>query len=136
MQAVECELARLLINESGQVQMVMLREKDGPRSVPIMIGIVEAVAISRRLSDEDLPRPMTHDLFRNTLDRLGVVLERVTVTDIRDETFFALLSLRTAAGEAVEVDARPSDALALAVRVGCPVFVAEHVLDAVSGEPE
>jgi bifunctional DNase/RNase len=132
---VECELARLIINESGQApQMVMLREKDGERALPIMIGIVEAVAIDRRLRDEDMVRPMTHDLFCASLAALEVSVERVTVCDLRNGTFYGLLTLAAPDGRTVEIDARPSDCLAIAVREECPVYVADHVLEEVARE--
>lgn len=130
METVECELARLLIDESGQKpQMVMLREKGGDRALPIMIGIVEAIAINRKLADEELMRPMTHDLICNMLEALDAELVRITVTDLDNGTFYALLTLRVGEDQVMDIDCRPSDAISLAVRVGCPIYVAEHVLD-------
>ncbi|MBN1258110.1 MAG: bifunctional nuclease family protein [Planctomycetes bacterium] len=137
MKPVECELARILINESADApQMVMLREKHGERSLPIMIGIFEAISINRKLSGEEFPRPMTHDLFTNALERLGVKLLRITVSDMRHATYFGILTLQREDGSEIEVDARPSDAIALAVRTGCPIFVAEHVLEEQNHAPE
>lgn len=137
MTPVECELSRLVINQNNESpQMVMLREKGGNRVLPIMIGFLEAFAISRALSDEPFPRPLTPNLFCNTVEALGCRLLRITVNDLRDSTFFGLLTLEKEGGETVEIDARPSDAIALAVCAGCPVFVADHVLDAVTDTPE
>ncbi len=137
MNPVECELTRLLINESTDApQMIMLREKNGERSLPIMIGIFEALSINRKLSGEEFPRPMTHDLFSNALNQHAVTLLRITVNDMRQATFFGSLTLLTGDGREIEIDARPSDAIALAVRTGCPIFVAEHVLEEQLNEME
>ncbi|MHC4887060.1 MAG: bifunctional nuclease family protein [Planctomycetota bacterium] len=137
MNFIECEVSRLVIDEDSQSgQMVALREKNGPRSMPIIIGMVEAWAINQRLSEgATFPRPLTHDLFANTLTHLNAELIRVLITELREGTFYALLELRRSDGSTTEVDCRPSDGLALAVRTNSPIFVSEPVLDQVmSGE--
>ena len=109
--------------------VVVLRELEGRRrQLSIFIGGPEATAIAFALEEVETPRPLTHDLFCDVLDELGVQLERVVLTELRETTYFADLHLRTADGEQ-HVSARPSDAVALAVRVGCPIFAAEKVLD-------
>ncbi len=127
---VEVELARVVINETSDSQIIVLREKDSERAFPIVIGIFEAAAIDRKLNDRTVPRPMTHDLLESIIRQLGAKLERVIVNDLRDNTFYARLHLRKDSdGELVDVDSRPSDAIALAVRMDVPVFVEEQVFD-------
>jgi hypothetical protein len=108
--------------------VVLLREADGERMLPIFIGLPEAKAIALALAGQEPPRPMTHDLIRTVLDAFSVALEQVLVTDLRDRTFFAEVTLRGPSGVEV-LSARPSDAIALAVRTGSPVFAEESVLD-------
>ncbi len=137
MNTVECELAQIMIAEQRVSQMVVLREKGGERILPIEIGISEALAINRHISGEEMVRPMTHDLLSEVIERLGGKLRRIVVNDLVEDkeghgTFYGLLTVEQE-GRQIEIDARPSDAIALAVRVGCPIFVAEHVLSAVAG---
>lgn len=137
MNTVECELAQIMIAEQRVSQMVVLREKGGERILPIEIGISEALAINRHISGEEMVRPMTHDLLTEVIERLGGKLHRIVVNDLVEDkeghgTFYGLLTVEQE-GRQIEIDARPSDAIALAVRVGCPIFVAEHVLSAVAG---
>ncbi len=132
---IPCEIARLVISETQEAPtLVMLREKDGERTLTIGIHIVEAIAINRKLSDEELPRPMTHDLLVSVIEHMGGALERVVVNDLRvnatgQGTYYALLFIRMQDGREVVVDSRPSDGLSLAVRVDCPIYVADHVFD-------
>ena len=128
---VEVELSRIVITRPTENQVIFLREKHGSRSFPILIGFVEALAIHRRVMDEDTKRPMTHDLLANVVTALNHKLTRVEVTALESNTFFAKLILG-GNGESVEVDSRPSDAIALAVRLGAPIFVADEVLAEVS----
>lgn len=128
---VRMELARIVISETSDQQVIVLREKDGERSFPIIIGIFEAVSIDRHLKGIEIPRPLTHDLVRNVIREMGGELERIVVNDLHDNTFYARLHVQRD-GEDIEVDSRPSDAIALAVRTGCPVFVEDSVLDKVS----
>lgn len=136
---IRMDLSRILITETGDLQLIELTEREGTRSFPIRIGIAEALAIDRRLKGVPFARPMTHDLLANTIESLGGTLERIVVNDLRDvlvddeprSTFFAVLYIRQ--GErVVEVDSRPSDAIALGVASGTPIYVADHVLDAAS----
>ncbi len=120
--------------------IVLLRESDGARRVlPIWIGPVEATAIAFAQQGVVTPRPMTHDLIRDLLEMLGITVERVTITELRDRTFYAEIQMR--AGETVHtLSSRPSDAIALAVRLGTPIFANEEVLEdasvAVAGDEE
>lgn len=125
------ELSRIIISEINDQQVVYLREVDGPRSFPIVIGIFEATSINRRLTNEPPPRPLTHDLLRNTIAALRGELRDVIITRMEEQTYFAVLRIQTGDGELVEVDSRPSDAIALAVHCDPvrPIFVAEEVLE-------
>ena len=127
---IEMELTRIIIQENSEQQFIFLKECDGPRSFPIVIGINEAIAIDRRLKGIPTPRPMTHDLLHRVINEMGGQLERVIVNDIREHTFYALLVV-SRDGELLEIDSRPSDAIALGVLERTPIFVAEHVLDEV-----
>jgi bifunctional DNase/RNase len=126
---VEVELIEADVDREAGVPRMVLREIGGDhRLLSIFIGGVEMHAIQLAVEGHEPPRPMTHDLFRDVVEVLGAVLERVVVTDLQDNTFFAELHL-TAAGQTQRVSARPSDAVALAVRAGCRIFVEESVLD-------
>ncbi len=133
MGAVECKLARIVMSETGDHQVVVLKEKDGERALPIAIGPFEVFAIHRVINDEPPPRPMTHELFGSVLDTLGVTIERVVVTELRDMVYYGMLVLRQN-GNTFDVDTRPSDAIALAVQKGAPIFVDSTVLDD-AGQP-
>jgi len=128
---IEVELSKILINEASDQQVIVLKERHGQRSFPIVIGIVEIFAIDRRLKGIKPPRPMTHDLLDSVIKALGARIERIIVNDLRSHTFFAkiILSLN---GQTVEVDSRPSDAIALGAASGAPIFVAEEVFDKLS----
>ena len=106
---------------------------EGDRSFPIVIGIFEATSIDRRVKKLHSPRPLTHDLVANVIESMGGELRDVTISELRDHTYYAKLRIRLN-GELVEVDARPSDAIALAVTASVPIYVAEDVLDEVCGE--
>ena len=132
---VECQLARLVMRDHGESQLVYVREKGGGRMFPIVIGLYEAAEISRKLREEVTARPLTHDLLRQSLTTLGTRISRVVVDDIRDDVFHAKLHLEYLEREddsIDEIDCRPSDALALAVATGAPIFVDEKVLDRMS----
>jgi len=131
---VECELARIFIMENSDQQYIFLREKGGTREFPIIIALPEAQAIDRFVKGETLIRPLTHELLVSVVDTVGAKIERIEVTEIRDGTFYGNLVLRN--GEDVHnVDTRPSDAIALAVHSGAPIFVAETVLDDAAQTP-
>ena len=107
--------------------IVILKETDGDRTLPIWIGLLEATAIASELEGINFSRPMTHDLLKNLMDLIEVKVERVEVCDLRNNTYYALIHILHK-GEAISIDARPSDALALSLRVGAPIFVAEEVI--------
>ena len=136
----EMELVGVRIELPSNAPIVLLRETDGAgRLLPIFIGGAEAQAIALAMEEVETPRPMTHDLFKDVLDQLGVRLERIVVTELRDRTFYAELELAGGNGNgARRISSRPSDAVALAVRTGAPIFAAESVLDAAGHtvEPE
>ncbi len=132
---VEMELTKIIIREKVNQQYIFLREKDGQRTFPIVIGFFEADVINRKVRDIKTPRPMTHDLLLGVIDQMGGTLARVMVSDLSSNTFYARLLIERD-GESIEVDSRPSDAIALAVHVGCPIFVAEKVLDEVAIQPQ
>lgn len=126
---VEMVLHRILISETTDQQYIYLKEKDGDRAFPIVIGFHEAQAIHRFVNQQAVPRPLTHELFTSVLVVLGARLTRVDITNLKDSTFYAVLHLVTDGGRVAEVDARPSDAIALATAVKAPIFVAEAVLE-------
>ncbi|MBI5059197.1 bifunctional nuclease family protein [candidate division KSB1 bacterium] len=120
-----------------QGYVVILKEKDGERWLPIFIGAAEAQSISFLLQGLEYARPMTYDLFAHLLDEASVKVQSCTVSDLKDNTFYAVVEMRTGSGEKKDVDARPSDAIALALKTRAPIQVAEHVMAgaAVSNEP-
>ncbi len=123
------ELFRIRIDEKRRDQLIMLKEKKGERVLPIVIGIHEADAIRVKVSGIELPRPLTHDLLHGTIKELGAELRMIVIHKLRQGTFFAKLSLKTYDGQEKEVDARPSDAIALALRAGAPIYADESLLD-------
>ncbi len=125
---IPMELSQILINESVDQQVIVLKELQGGRSFPIVIGMPEILAIDRRLKGIELPRPLTHDLLARVIEQLGGTVEKVVITDLRDHTFYAIIYIRQG-GNLIEVDSRPSDALGLASGLNVPLFVEERVLD-------
>ena len=128
MDLVEVELARVVIQQKGEQQYIHLREKSGTRTFPIVIGFHEIEEINRKLCGIQAPRPLTHDLVGRLLRTLGWRLQRVVITELRDNTFFATVTLAVD-GREIEIDSRPSDAIALALRTRAPIFVEELVLE-------
>ncbi len=148
--AVRMELSRILIRELNDYQIIELREvtsgeakaptasvylesseSDGhARSFPIVIGLPEAQSIERRLKGISIKRPQTHDLLASVIESLGARLDSITINDLTDHTFFATLDVTKTGGDKLHIDSRPSDAIALGIAGGVPIFVAEHVLDA------
>jgi uncharacterized protein len=128
--AVQMELTRIIINENNEQQIIFLKEVDGERTFPIVIGIFEATSIDRRVKGLAAPRPLTHDLLANAIELLGGELQDIYISELRDHTYYAKLRIRHD-GEIVEVDSRPSDAIAVAVTVDVPIFVAEDIIDEV-----
>ncbi len=129
---IKMELARILIRESQPAQLIELRESNVPaeqaRSFPIIIGISEAIAIDRRLAGVDIGRPMTHDLIINTINQLGASIESVTITKVINATFYAEIIVNDHQGEPTMIDARPSDAIAIAVTCQVPIYADDSVL--------
>jgi bifunctional DNase/RNase len=125
------ELTRIIINETSDSHIIFLKEVDGDRMFPIVIGFFEASSIERRVKSVTTQRPLTHDLLANTIDLLGGDLQDIYINELREHTYFAKLRIRHD-GELIEVDSRPSDAIALAVTVDVPIYVADDILDEVS----
>ncbi len=124
---IRVDLAQIVISETRDTQIIVLRERDGPRNLPIVIGLTEALAIDRRIKGVQLQRPLTHDLLGNVIESLAAELEKIVINDLQDHTFYAKLVIRQA-GELIEVDSRPSDAIALGVANEVPIYVEDHVL--------
>jgi bifunctional DNase/RNase len=127
---VQMQLSRIIISEINEQQVIYLREVNGDRQFPILIGIFEATSIDRHVKDIVSARPLTHDLLVNTVEQLGAEFDSVVITELREHTYFAKLRIRHN-GELVEVDSRPSDAIAVAVTCSppLPIYVNEEVLD-------
>jgi uncharacterized protein len=131
---VPMELSRIIINEISDQQMIYLKEIEGQRTFPILIGIFEATSIDRRVKRFQPPRPLTHDLLVGAVEMLGGQFQDVIISELREHTYYAKLRIRHN-GELIEVDARPSDAIAVAVTCSppLPIYVNEEVLDDVLG---
>lgn len=124
----EMRVIGITIDPVSQSPIVILRDRENIHTVPIWIGILEANAIAVGLEHVKLPRPMTHDLFKNLIDQLGVRLLRVEVTDIRENTYYAALHIEWN-GNSMAIDCRPSDAIAIAIRMEVPVMVRDIVIE-------
>jgi bifunctional DNase/RNase len=127
-QTVEVEVAGLTIDPYTNMPIVVLKDLAGKYQLPIWIGLVEASAIATQLEKIELARPMTHDLMRQLMEAVGATLDRVEVTELKNDTFFASLYFESK-GKAVVLDARPSDAIALALRTGAKIYVSQDVLE-------
>ncbi len=125
---VRMDLAQIRISETQDNQVIVLRERSGNRLLHIVIGLTEALAIDRRIKNVQLQRPMTHDLLSNVIEQLGGELEKIVINDLKDHTFYAKLVVRHE-GEIVEVDSRPSAAIALGAGSEVPLYVEDHVLE-------
>ncbi len=133
---VPMELTRIIIRETSGEQVIFLKEIDGERTFPILIGFFEATSIDRRVKDIDTPRPLTHDLLVSAVESMGGEFQDVMITELKDHTYYAVLRVRSQ-GELIEIDSRPSDAIAVAVSCDpqLPIYVSEDVLtDLLSGE--
>jgi len=124
---VEMKVRGLALDPLSNMPIIILRDEEEKRSLPIWVGIFEANAIALELEKITTPRPMTHDLIKNILDTLDARVLKIVVNDLRDNTFFAAIHLQLGDSE-LTVDSRPSDAIALALRVGAPIFVEEEVV--------
>jgi bifunctional DNase/RNase len=122
------EIKGLMLDPSSNVPIVILRDVQSHLFLPIWIGVFEANAIALRIEGVEPPRPMTHDLLRSVLEGLGGQVEKIVISDLKESTFFAVIHVRQN-GSAVPIDARPSDAIALALRTDAPIFVLRSVLD-------
>jgi bifunctional DNase/RNase len=125
---IECKVESIRVSLATQHRVVILREVDSERYLPIWIGFPEADAIALELQEVTVARPLTHDLMRAVISELGATVTHVLINDLRDDTFFARIVLDVS-GRHAEIDSRPSDAIALAVRVKCPIYVEEVVLN-------
>ncbi len=123
---IEVELSKIIINEASSQQVIVLKDCTSDRSFPIVIGISEIVAIDRRLKGLTLLRPMTHDLLANVIEQMGGKIEKIVINDIIDHTFYAQIHLDVN-GKHIEIDSRPSDAIAVSVASSVPLFVTEKV---------
>ena len=127
---IECKVESIRVSLVTQHRVVILKELESERYLPIWIGAFEADAIALELQEVPVQRPFTHDLLRSVVSELGATVTHILINDLRDDTFFARIVI-DANGRHVEVDARPSDAIALAVRVRCPIFVEDRILETV-----
>lgn len=126
---IEVTVDRIAYDTQHQRAIILLKHAESERYLPIIVGPLEAGAIAMAIEGIEPPRPQTHDLFKQVLDRLSVRVTGVLIDDVRDETFYAQISLLQENAEVVEIDARPSDAIALALRARVPISVLERVLD-------
>ncbi len=117
----------LAVDPVSNSPVMLLKETHGDRILPIWIGVLEATSIASRLENIQFPRPLTHDLMKNILDFLGIKIPKIEIVDLRDNTYYAIITLEIQ-GELVDIDARPSDAVAMALRMGSEIFVHEEVL--------
>lgn len=125
---IEMTIKGLMVDPVTNMPIVVLRDVKGERILPIWVGIFEANAIALQIENVTTPRPMTHDLLRNVIHDLKGSVERIVVSDLKDNTFYAIIYLRVG-GDIVAVDSRPSDAIALALRARAPIFVEESVIE-------
>src|SRR6185369_11667904 len=125
---IEMTVKGLMVDPITNMPIVILRDKDGQKVLPIWVGTFEANAIALQIENISTPRPMTHDLLRNVIQDLKASVEKIVVCDLQDNTFYALIYL-VIAGDTVAIDARPSDAIALALRTRAPIFVEDTVID-------
>lgn len=134
---IEMQLARIIISEINESQVVFLKEVDGERQFPILIGFFEATSIDKRVKDIARPRPLTHDLLVNIVESMGGELDSVVISELKDQTYFANLRIKCD-GELITIDSRPSDAIAVAVTCDptLPIFIEESVLKEALGRPE
>jgi bifunctional DNase/RNase len=129
--SIQMELHKIIISEMQEQQIIVLKEVDGDRKFPIVIGSPEAYAIDRRLKGIPTPRPLTHDLLANVIEGMGGAIDHIEINDLQAHTFFARIHIRQD-GKTIEIDSRPSDAIALGIATVVPIYVADHVLEEVS----
>ncbi|MBA3711729.1 MAG: bifunctional nuclease family protein [Pyrinomonadaceae bacterium] len=127
---IEVKIRGLMMDPSNGTPIIILKDVNSDTMLPIWVGAYEANAIALEIEKIAPQRPMTHDLLRNLIIEMGAQVVRVVVTDLRDNTFFAIIEMRSSVDELILLDARPSDAIALALRADCPIFVSEEVISA------
>ncbi|HKO60958.1 MAG TPA: bifunctional nuclease family protein [Pyrinomonadaceae bacterium] len=127
---IEVKIRALMMDPHSGTPIIILKDVDSDTMLPIWVGAYEANAIALEIEKIAPPRPMTHDLLRNLIIELGIQVERVVVTSLRDNTFFAVIEMRMNDGNRMVLDSRPSDAIALALRADCPIFVDAEVIKA------
>lgn len=125
---VEMELNKIVIDEKRHDQLIVLKEKNGNRILPIVIGLPEASAIKLKISGFQPPRPLTHDLLHNAIENLNASTVKIIIDKLEDSAFHAKIVLKTADGQERIIDARPSDSIALAVRAHAPIFVEDDII--------
>src|SRR3989338_10634382 len=125
---IEMTIKGLMVDPITNMPIIILRDSDGQKVLPIWVGMFEANAIALQIENVSTPRPMTHDLLKNVITDLKGTVRKIVVSDLKDNTFFALIYLEVN-GETVAIDARPSDAIALALRARAPIFVEDRVID-------
>lgn len=137
-QMIEVEIAMVRLDPDVRSPIVILREREGKskRILPIWIGFFEAVAIITELENRPVARPMTHDLLKSVIDKLGAEVVSVLVSDLKDDTFYAEISLRSSDGQVIKIDSRPSDAMALGLRAKVPIYVSEEVMSGSGISPD
>ena len=133
---IEVKVVNVAIDANSKMPVILLKEKTGEKTLPIWIGLFEAQAIALALENVKPPRPLTHDLAKSLIEKLKGKVDRVVISDLRDNTFYAEILIKRN-GETIKVDSRPSDAIALALRLNVPIFIDETVLDKVTigGKP-
>jgi len=125
---VEMELNKIVIDEKRHDQLIVLKEKNGNRILPIVIGLAEASAIKLKISGFKPPRPLTHDLLHNAIENLSASIVKIIIDKLEESAFHAKIVLKTADGQEKVIDARPSDSIALAVRAHAPIFVEDDII--------
>lgn len=126
---IKMKLEGVRIEIPSQKPILLLKEEEGNRYLPIWIGPYEASAIALEMSNIKTPRPMTHDLIINIINNLDISIDNIEITDIKNNTFYAIINIKNKDSKIIRVDSRPSDAIAAAVRIKCDIFVEEHVLE-------
>lgn len=127
---IEVKIRGLMMDPNSGTPIIILKDVNSDTMLPIWVGAYEANAIALEIEKIAPQRPMTHDLLRNLIVEMGARVERVVVTELRDNTFFAVIEMRNSEGESLQLDSRPSDAIALALRADCPIYVNEEVIRA------
>jgi bifunctional DNase/RNase len=125
----EAEVKALLVDPMNNAPVMLLKDRNSTKAMPIWIGEAEAMSIALELQGQKFPRPLSHDLMRDILEAMGGKLERVVISSLKEGTFYATLYIRTPAGQLKEIDARPSDSIALALRTKAPIYIADEVFE-------